>query len=293
MTASADGAEDWSGRVAVVTGAAHGIGFALAQRFREEGMEVVLADYDQDALGRAVDALGGDAHALGVRTDVSLVDDVEQLAQRARQRFGDVDVLVNNAGVNAYGFTTWETPAATWEWVFGVNLYGAINGIRSFLPAMIAAGKGHVVNTASGAALMGASNRSAYSASKHAVLGMSESLFYELAEIESPVRISVLIPGLVMTNIRDSPDRWPERLGENAALGPRATSASIPLTPEFGAHGPEVPARAVWDALQTGQFLINVSKTGLNALKTRALSILGYNPDPAGQTGVQRTGDPR
>ncbi len=279
--------KNWHGKVAVVTGAAHGIGYALAERFRAEGLDVVLADYDEEALAKAVETLGGDEHVLGVRTDVSLFDDVAALAARARERFGAVHVLVNNAGVNAYGYTTWETPAPTWEWVLGVNFYGAVNGIRAFLPAMIDAGEGHVVNTASGAALNGAMGRSAYCASKHAVLGMSESLFYELADAQSPVRISVLIPGLVVTNIRDSQERWPERLGTVAAVGPHAADYTVPLTTEHGAHLPDVPAQAVWDALQSGRFLINVPTTGLDALRTRTLELLGFNPDPANQTGVR------
>ncbi len=280
---------EWTDRVAVVTGAANGIGFGIAQRFHDEGLRVVLADYDAEALDAAVGALGGDpARVFGVRTDVSLAEDVDALAQQATERYGSVDVLVNNAGVNAYGFKTWEVPQATWDWVFGVNFYGAVNGIRSFLPGMLEAGRGHVVNTASGAALTGAMGRSAYVASKHALLGMSESLYYELADAESPVRISVLIPGIITTTIRDSGSRWPERLGPKAALGPEANNFELPQTAEYGAKEPAVPAAAVWDALQTGLFLINLPTTGLNILRTRLLELSGLNPRLEDQTAVNR-----
>ncbi len=282
---------DWTDRVAVVTGAANGIGFGIAQRFHDEGLRVVLADYDADALDAAVASLGGDPdRVLGVRTDVSLADDVDELARRAKERFGAVDVLVNNAGVNAYGFMTWELPQATWDWVFGVNFFGAVNGIRSFLPGMIEQGRGHVISTASGAALLGAMGRSAYVASKHALLGMSESLFYELADAQSPVRVSVLIPGIITTTIRDSGDRWPERLGPRAALGPQGNALDLPQTAEFGAKDPSVPAAAVWDALQTGLFLINLPTTGLNILRTRVLELSGINPRLEDQTAVNRPG---
>ncbi len=279
---------DWAGKVGVVTGSANGIGFAIAQRFFDEGMNVVLADYDGDALKAATEKLGDPSRVLGVRTDVSLPEDVQELARQAKDRFGAVHVLVNNAGVNAYGYAMWEVPVATWQWVLGVNLYGAIFGIQAFLPDMLAAGEGHIVNTASGAALNGALYRSPYCTSKHGLLGLSESLYYELEEIQSPVRISVLIPGSNLSTIRESNKRWPDRLGENVGLGPRATQYSVPLTAESGAQEPSIAADALWDALQDGRFLINVPKTGLNVLRTRMLEILGINPRMQDQTRVAR-----
>ncbi len=269
----------WVGRVGVVTGAANGIGFAIAERLHREGMRVVLADYDGDALDKAVATLGDDPdRVVGIRTDVSLADEVEHLAQRADELFGGTDVLVSNAGVGAYGFTTEETPLATWEWILGVNLYGAVHGIRSFLPRMKAAGRGHIVNTGSPGCFNGSPHRAAYAASKHALLGLSESLYYELAEEESPIRVSVLIPALIITTIRESANRWPDRLGPNAALGTDGTAFSVPMTPEAGALEPSVCADVMWDALQTGQFLANVPTTGLNVLGPRILQLCGIAP---------------
>ncbi len=275
----------WVGKVGVVTGAANGIGLAIAQRFGREGMKVVLADYDADALDAAVATLGGDPdRVIGVRTDVSLADDVELLAQRASEHFGATDVLVNNAGVGAYGYTTEATPLATWEWIFGVNLYGAVHGIRSFLPRMQAAGRGHIVNTGSPGCFSGSPHRAAYSASKHALLGLSESLYYELAEAESPVRVSVMIPALIITTIRDSAQRWPARLGPNAAMSPEGTAFSVPMTPEAGALDPSVCADATWDVLQTGHFLASVPTAGLDFLAPRILELCGIDPPRKART---------
>ncbi len=269
----------WTGKVGVVTGGANGIGLGIAQRFYDEGMRVVIADFDEESLARAVASFGGDeSRVIGVRTDTSLFEDVQRLEARSREHFGQVHVLVSNAGVNAYGYTAWETPQSTWDWVLGVNLFGPVNGVRAFLPRMLEAGEGHIVSTSSHAALESAPLRSAYSASKHAVLAYKEALYYELLERESPVRVSVLLPGRVLSTIRDSKDRWPERLGANAALGPEGTTFSVPMTAALGALDPSVPADAVWDALQTGRFLIEVGGYGLNMLANRVRELSGINP---------------
>ncbi len=266
----------WLGKVAVVTGAANGIGAGIAKRLFDEGLNVVLADYDEESLENAVRALGGDAtRVLGVRCDVSLADDVHRLAERTHEHFGAVHVLVNNAGVNTYGYRTWETPPAVWDWVMGVNVIGPLNGIRAFLPRMLAAGEGHIISTISGQGISSSPMLSAYSASKHALLGLSESLYYELAQDESPVRVSVLIPGRVQTTIRRSQARWPERLGANRALGPAATSASAPL----GATDPAVPAAAVWEGLHTGDFLLqSFPERGPALLVPMIQALAGVNP---------------
>jgi NAD(P)-dependent dehydrogenase (short-subunit alcohol dehydrogenase family) len=193
-------------RVAVVTGAAGGIGQALATRFAAEGMRVVLADIDPAALTQTEVALKRTgATTLAVPTDVSRIGDVEALAQQTVAAFGAVHVLCNNAGVGSAG-TAWETPLAEWERVIGVNLWGVIHGLQVFVPLMLAqggagGGEGHVVNTASIAGLTSSPFMAAYNATKHAVIAISESLAKALEVLGAPIRVSVLCPGVVNTPI--------------------------------------------------------------------------------------------
>jgi len=211
------------GKVAVVTGAASGIGRATAERFAREGMKLVLADVEEKALADARDAMArGGADAIAVRTDVSKWEQVDALASRAFEAYGAVQVLCNNAGVGAGG-VSWEMSGGDWEWVIGVNQWGVIHGIRAFVPRMIAQGEGHVVNTASIAGLVTAPGMGAYCATKHAVVAMSECLHLDLAITgnASKVHVSVLCPGWVKTNIADSernrPESAPRRAGERTA----------------------------------------------------------------------------
>jgi len=196
---------DLKGKVAVVTGAASGIGRAMAERFAREGMKVVLADVEEKPLSEAVEAIGkGGAEVVGVRTDVSKWDDVDALARKTVDRFGAAHVLCNNAGVAVGGFT-WETSLSDWQWTFAVNQWGVVHGIRAFVPQMIKQGEGHVVNTASMAGLTSAPGMSAYAATKHAVVAISECLHHELTlAAGGKVRVSVLCPGWVKTNIADA-----------------------------------------------------------------------------------------
>jgi NAD(P)-dependent dehydrogenase (short-subunit alcohol dehydrogenase family) len=194
------------GRVAVVTGAASGIGRALAGRFAAEGMRCVLADVEAEPLERAVTELRrSGAVAVGVRTDVSSSAEVRALADRTIAEFGAVHVLCNNAGVGG-GTDFAKTPVDTWEWVLGVNLWGVIHGCRTFLPLLLQQEEGHIVNTSSMAALNGHPlGLAPYTVSKFGVLGLSQNLFFELAATTSGhVGVSVLIPGLTRTRIFES-----------------------------------------------------------------------------------------
>jgi NAD(P)-dependent dehydrogenase (short-subunit alcohol dehydrogenase family) len=210
------------GNVAVVTGAASGIGRAMAERFAREGMKLVLADVQEKPLAEARDAIGrGGVEAIAVPTDVSKWEQVEALAKRAFDAYGAAHVLCNNAGVGAGGLS-WETSAADWEWVFGVNQWSVVHGIRAFVPRMIAQGEGHVVNTASMAGLLSAPGMSAYCATKHAVVAMSECLHLDLAVTGngSKVHVSVVCPEWVKTNIADSERNRPASL-------PRPTGTAV------------------------------------------------------------------
>jgi NAD(P)-dependent dehydrogenase (short-subunit alcohol dehydrogenase family) len=197
--------KEFKDKVALVTGGASGIGYALADRFASVGMKIVLADVEDAALDKAEQSLKDKgAPVLSVRTDVSNPGDVERLAERAYDHFGAVHVLCNNAGVGSGGLS-WEQPLEDWEWVFGVNLWGVVHGLRTFVPRMIAQGtEGHVVNTASVAGLITTPYMSVYGATKHAVVAITESLRMELEMIGSSVSASVVCPGFVATNIGDS-----------------------------------------------------------------------------------------
>jgi NAD(P)-dependent dehydrogenase (short-subunit alcohol dehydrogenase family) len=205
--------ERFDGRVAVVTGGASGIGLALAQRLGAEGMKVVIADVEAAALESAERELSGaGVEALGVRTDVADAGSMRALADRALARFGAVHLVCNNAGVMGGSGLCWEASVEDWQWVLGVNLWGVIHGIRSFLPILLEQEEGHVLNTASMAALVSLPFTAPYVVSKHAVLALSESLHHELTARRSRVGVSVLCPEAVDTRIVDAERNRPVAL---------------------------------------------------------------------------------
>jgi len=205
--------KDFQGKVAVVTGGASGLGRAMAQRFAREGMQLVLADVQQDALDRTVSEFTAGGHvAIGVRCDVSRATDVEALRDATIARFGTVHVVCNNAGV-APGGLAWESTLADWEWCLGVNVYGVIHGLRSFVPVMLAQGEqGHIVNTASVAGLISPPGMGIYCVSKHAVVTLTECLQHDLASKSDRIKASVLCPAYVPTAIADSERNRPADL---------------------------------------------------------------------------------
>lgn len=187
-----------AGQVAVVTGGANGIGLALAHALRDRGVRVVLADNEADSLERAVAEVGGDA--LAVPTDVADPEQVNRLAEVVLNRFGRVDLLFNNAGTGAGGLS-WTVDSADWQRVWSVNVGGATNGIHAFLPHMIEAGRGHIVNTSSMAGLTSGPFNAPYSASKHAVVALTEALRIELAIMAPEIGVTVVCPGPVDTRM--------------------------------------------------------------------------------------------
>lgn len=195
--------QEFTNKVAVVTGAASGIGKALAARCLEEGMQVVLADIEESALERTVSefqAQGKNA-LLPVRTDVSMEIEIDALVEKTLETFGAVHLLFNNAGVVSGGDIL-ESSSKDWEWVLGVNLWSVIHGVRKFLPIMKRQEcECHIVNTASGAGLLPGFTPVSYTVSKYGVVALSESVFLDLAQENSKVGISVLCPGLIDTQI--------------------------------------------------------------------------------------------
>jgi NAD(P)-dependent dehydrogenase (short-subunit alcohol dehydrogenase family) len=214
-----------AGQAAVVTGAAGGIGLALAERFAESGLDVVLADVDADALATAaVGVRERGVETLELLCDVSDEAAVQAMADAAIERFGQIHVVCNNAGVTSPA-DAWTGPISAWQWVLGVNLWGVIHGVRAFLPHLMANGEGHIVNTASIAGLLPGFGAS-YDAGKHAVVALTEDLYREMQTSGQPIGVSVLCPGWVRTGIVDAERNWPAALGE---LPPSAPGRDVML----------------------------------------------------------------
>jgi NAD(P)-dependent dehydrogenase (short-subunit alcohol dehydrogenase family) len=191
-----------SGQVAVVTGGGSGIGLALAEEFARAGLNIVLADIDDESLKNAVQqvsALGTEVE--GFRADVSDAADVSRMAEFTLDRFKRVDVICNNAGTVGKNMPLWEFEDVEWEWIFSVDLWGVIHGITNFVPHLVAQGTGHVVNTASMAGLMTVPLNGPYNAAKHAVISISETLAADLQQKAPGVGVTVLCPGPTLTRL--------------------------------------------------------------------------------------------
>jgi NAD(P)-dependent dehydrogenase (short-subunit alcohol dehydrogenase family) len=194
--------KDFNGKVAVITGAANGIGFGIAERCAQLGMKVVLAGINEANLATAEEKLKPTGATLfSVRTDVSKREDIEALAQKTLEAFGAVHLLVNNAGVAA-GSSVWESTWEEWEWVMNVNLWGVLYGVKVFTPLMLAQNtEAHIINVASVAGLLPNHPCAPYQVTKHAVVALTESLYYSPAEQNARVKVSVVCPGWVKTSI--------------------------------------------------------------------------------------------
>jgi len=267
-------------RVAVITGAASGIGKAMAERFAAEGMKVVMADVEAPALDAAARELE-DKGALvyPFPADVSRAQDVEGLADRVFGQFGRVDLLCNNAGVGGGAGFSWDCTLADWQWVMGVNLWGVIHGVKFFLPRMIQQGNdAHVVNTASLAGLTSSPPMAIYSATKHAVVSLSETLFHELKLAGSQVGVSVLCPAWVNTKIMDSARNRPPALqnkpeDEKAPPGAEQTEQLVRGLLARGTPPSEI-AQTVFEAVRDRRFYILPHPQYNHIVRTRMEDIL-------------------
>jgi len=205
--------DEFTGRVAVVTGAGSGMGKAFASRFAAEGMRVVAADIQQDALDRTVQELtAAGTEAIGVRTDVSDPAAVQRLADVTAERFGPVHLLCNNAGVEGYlDGPIWEATPKDWSWTVDVNFWSVVHGIRAFLPGMLAHGQpAHVVNTCSMTSVVAASNM--YGITKQAVLALTEVLATDLRSRGASIGVTALCPGIIATNLFQGSRNRPDEL---------------------------------------------------------------------------------
>lgn len=275
--------KDFKGKVAVVTGAASGIGRGLAERFAAEGMHVVLADVEVGPLAQAQQELAAQGvSTLAVRTDVSKAADVAALAEKTLATFGAVHVVCNNAGVGGESAPVWEIPVEGWQWTLGVNLWGVIHGIRTFVPIMLQQGsEGHVVNTASMAGHLSLPLLSPYHASKFAVVTISESLHFELEMSGANVKVSVLCPGFVRTNIMASERNRPAELQtapRPLSEAQQALRATFESSVAGGTPPSEVAARVV-EAIREERFYVFPHPEMLSAVRDRMEGIVAQrNP---------------
>ena len=243
------------GKTAVITGGASGIGLATAIQFSKAGANIVLGDIEDAPLHTQVEEMRSHgATVIGVHCDVAQESDVEELRDAALKEFGSVQVIFNNAGVA--GGSTIGTPKKIWDWVLSVNLDGVVNGMNAFIPLFLEQNEGHVVNTASEAGLVGVAGMGPYNASKFAVVGISESLYHELANTGKNVHVSVLCPNFVRTRIHESERNMPKELAsyaENPELQEIRELAAALVN--AGIDAADV-ARAVEDAVVNEKFWI-------------------------------------
>jgi NAD(P)-dependent dehydrogenase (short-subunit alcohol dehydrogenase family) len=284
----------FEGRVAVITGAASGLGRAFADKAAQLGMKLVLADVDTKALEHAADELqAAGAEVLAMVVDVSKGEHVEELADAAMIRFHGVHLVFNNAGVGAGGLV-WENTEADWEWVLGVNLWGTIHGVRVFTPLMLDCARrdpdyeGHIVNTASMAGLLNPPAMGVYNVSKHAVVSLSESLYHDLRLVDAPLQASVLCPYFVPTGIGHSEAHRPHDLQNDAAptASQQAAHALINKAVESGKVSAADVAAITFDGIREGRFYLYSHPQALDAVAERMDAIVQGKPpaDPYAAT---------
>jgi NAD(P)-dependent dehydrogenase (short-subunit alcohol dehydrogenase family) len=275
--------KDFTNKTAVITGGASGIGRAMGELFLKQGMNVVLGDIEQKALDATVAALSaGGGRCVGVVADVSKADDVQRLADAALAEFGAIHIACNNAGVFAGGLL-WEESVADYQWQLGVNVWGVIHGIRTFIPIMAAQdSQCHIVNTASMAAVTAMPYSGIYHMTKHAVLALSESLYHELAFHAPNVKVSVLCPEAINTGIAASERNRPgdyRRAGDIVESDARNLVSQALADSVAAGIGPEVMAQRVLDAIVAERFYILSEDAWRDAAHTRLEDIrLGRNP---------------
>jgi NAD(P)-dependent dehydrogenase (short-subunit alcohol dehydrogenase family) len=265
-----------NGKVAAVTGAASGLGRAMALAFADEGMDVALADVDELNLSAVADDVQEKGvRAITLKVDVSQAAQVEAFRDQIIARLGAVHLVCNNAGVSPLG-AAWESSAADWEWILGVNLWGVIHGVRAFTPALLAQQEGHIVNTASVAGLISPPGMGAYNVTKHAVVALSETLYHDLSERNAKVGVSVLCPAYVPTGIADSERSRPRHLASavEKSQETQAKEALMRKAVKSGKISADEVARAVVKAVKANRFYILTHPRIKPAIRARMEDIL-------------------
>ena len=249
--------KEFEGKTAVITGAASGIGKAMAERFAQEKMQVVLADIEEEALERTVENLRQYQYrVIGIKTDVLVEESINELFSKATAEYGNIHILCNNAGIgaNSGNKAIWEIDRQDWDWVMGVNYQGVLQGIQTFLPHMLEHGEeGHVVTTVSMAGLL--PGVGTYGVSKHAVMALTEALSRDLITREAKINASVLCPGFVDTNIDKSERNRPSHMGEAKELTNEAGAEIMSAMLRQGKK-PEEIAEIVINAIKENIFYI-------------------------------------
>ncbi len=270
---------DLAGRVAVVTGAAGGIGLELARQLAAAGMRVVMSDVDRERLEAAAAGVDGEVEAIAA--NVARPADVDALAARARARFGGVNVLCNNAGVTRPG-PAWELGLDEWQWLLSVNVLGVVNGIRAFVPSMLERGEpGHIVNTASIGGLLPYAGIAAYTATKYAVVGLSESLHLDLRAVRAPIGVSVLCPGPTETEFR----------AHSRALHPDGPAEGVAGEYDGVVRIPAADAAAVVvEAIRFDRFWVITHPEYRNAIERRTRGIVDDGRGRRGRLPLDRLG---
>ena len=282
---------DFKNKTAVLTGAGSGFGLECARIGAKLGMNLVLADVQQDALDKAaaeISALG--AQVLPLKLDVSKADQVEALGAATFTKFGAPHFVFNNAGVGSGGLI-WENTLKDWEWVLGVNVMGVVHGLRTFTPMMLEAAKnhpayqGHIVNTASMAGLLNPPNMGVYNVSKHAVVSMTETLYQDLSLVTDQISASVLCPFFVATGINDSARNRPGQMSDANAKLTRSQQIGQAMTSKAVTSGKVSAADVaalVFDAIRANRFYIYSHPKAIKSVQTRMEDIMqARNPtDP-------------
>jgi NAD(P)-dependent dehydrogenase (short-subunit alcohol dehydrogenase family) len=273
------------GKVAVVTGAASGIGLGMTEALASRGMKVVMADVEEAALMKEAERLTRANFEVDPQlADVSSFESVERLAAAANARFGKVHVLCNNAGVSGGGGKPiWDQSQADWDWVMGVNFWGVLNGVRAFVPGMVAHGEeGHVVNTSSILGLV-TGGGAAYNVSKHAVTRLTEGLYFDLKAANAKIGATVLCPGMIATNIITSGRNRPNALKDEAAADPARSQIIAAMDARFKADGmaPREVGEKVAEAIANDQFYVLTHADNMEGVKRRFEDIVNLrSPSP-------------
>ena len=285
--------QDVAGKVAVITGAASGIGRGMAESFAAAGMKVVLADVEEGALSKTTEVLRGTgADVYSVVTDVSNAEQVQVLADESLKRFGAVHVVCNNAGIGIGASSTWEATLDDWKWILDVNLMGVVHGVRTFLPLMLEQGaESHIVNTASLAGLTTGPGSALYAVTKFGVVALSEHLYHELELAGAKTNVSVLCPGYVATNIMESDRNRPAGLKSTSPLptGPQAEAFEAWFREQIrNGLSPRSVGDQVLSAIRDERFYILTHPAWNPRIEQRMKRILdGRNPGIVPPPGIE------